>query len=453
MSSNHGISKPRVLLIAADCNPKWHSLPALMANYYLSLLPVADVTLVTQIRNKADLNAFLPEGAKVVYLDTESIEAPMHKLSTRLTGHGNHAMTSKVAFRYPSQLFFEYRAMRYFKKQLRAGEFDIIHRGSPMSPTLPSLIPYMSKVPFVIGPLLGGLPWPKTFKRDMHREGEWLNHLRGLHRLLPFYRSTYKKAAAILAAYQHTAGDLPNYCQQRIIEFSEGGLYVEDYPERQFENKTQKTILFVGRMVPFKQPEILIRSFANSPLLQQHRLVMVGDGPELERLQGLTKKYQLNDNITFTGNISSQAVKEWMYKADIFGFPSIREQGGGVLTMASMSSMPSVVVDYGGPATRIPEGCGIRVPVSEPEELANHIQLALEKLVSNPGAIESMGKAAREFTQTYYNWEWKAKITREVYDWVLKKRLEKPDFWQQSLKTDCQQYQQMINIPDLVLST
>ncbi len=430
MSSNKHLPKPRVLLIAADCNPQWHSLPALMAHYYLSLLPVADITLVTQIRNKADLETFVPADAKVVYMDTECIEAPLHKLSTRLTGHSNHAMTGKVAFRYPSQLFFEYKVMRHFKNALRAGEFDIIHRGSPMSPTLPSLIPWMSKTPFVIGPLLGGLPWPKTFQHDMHREGEWLNHLRGLHRFLPFYRSTYKKAAAILAGYQHTVNDLPTDCHHHTIEFSEGGLYTEDYPERQFGNHTQKTILFVGRMVPFKQPEVLVRCFANSPLLQQHKLVMVGDGPELARLQALTQQYQLEDTISFTGNLSFEAVKAWMYKADIFGFPSIREQGGGVLTMASMSSMPSVVVNYGGPATRIPEGCGIRVPVSQADRLTDNVQQALETLVANPATLEAMGKAAREFTKNYYSWTWKAKKTREIYDWVMEKQAKKPDFWE-----------------------
>ncbi len=421
--------KPRILFLAADCNPQWHSLPALIAEYYLSLCKYADITLVTQVRNQKDLTAFLPEGSKVIYLDTEVIEKPIHKLSEFLTRDPNKAMTSKVAFRYPSYLYFEYCVWRQLKKQLDAGEFDIIHRASPMSPTLPSLIQFFSKVPFMIGPILGGLKWPDVFKGEMRREGEWLNYFRKLHRFLPFYPSTYKKASAILAGYQHTVNDLPDSCHHRVVEFSEGGIYPKDYPKRKFKQKEQLTILFVGRMVPFKQPEILIQCFANSPILQQHRLVMIGDGPELSRLKKICQEKNIADIVTFTGSIRSKEVRDWMYKADIFGFPSIREQGGGVLTMASMSSMPSVVVNYGGPAKRVPYGCGIRVDLNDVEKLTTDFQQALESLVSEPDKVESMGKAARKFTNRFYDWNWKGEKTREVYDWVLGKRLHKPNFW------------------------
>jgi len=426
------MKKPRILFLAADCNPQWHSLPALIAEYYLSICKYADVTLVTQIRNKKDLNAFLPKNSKVIYLDTEKVAKPLYRLSEFLTRDPNKAMTSKVAFRYPSYLYFEYCVWRTFKEELKSGEFDIIHRASPMSPTLPSLIQVFSTVPFVIGPILGGLKWPDVFKGEMRREGEWLNYLRKFHSFLPFYPSTYKRASAILAGYQHTANDLPHSCHDRVVEFSEGGIYPKDYPERKpkEDKKTQLTILFVGRMVPFKQPEILIQCFANSEILKNHRLVMIGDGPELNRLKTLCKEKNITDCVEFTGSVRSKTVKDWMYKADIFGFPSIREQGGGVITMASMSGIPSVVVNYGGPAKRVPDGCGIRIELNGVEKLTQDFQSALEKMVSNPTQVQEMGKQARQFTKRFYDWDWKAKKTREIYDWVLKRKIDKPDFWE-----------------------
>lgn len=422
--------KPRVLFLASDCNPQWHSLPALVAEYYISLLPYADVTLVTQVRNKKDLQKFLPQDSKVTYLDTEKVAKPLYKLSELFTRDPNKAMTSKVAFRYPSYLYFEFCAWRHYKEALLADEFDIIHRASPMSPTLPSLIQNLSSVPFVIGPVLGGLKWPEVYKSEMRREGEWLNYLRKFHAFLPFYPSTYKKASAILAGYQHTANDLPSSCHQRVVEFSEGGIYPKDYPKRIDEEKTKLTVLFVGRMVPFKQPEILIQCFANSEILKKHHLVMVGDGPELDRLKTICKEKQITDCVTFTGSIRSDEVRDWMYKADVFGFPSIREQGGGVITMASMSSMPSVVVNYGGPAKRVPDKCGIRVELNEVAKLTEDFQTALETLVNDPAKVRAMGKEARKFTKRFYDWNWKAKKTREIYDWVLKRQINKPDFWE-----------------------
>ncbi len=423
--------KPKVLFLATDCNPQWHSLPALIYEYYVALKAYADITLVTHIRNRENLDAVLPNEADVVYLDTEVISKPVYKLTHFLTGDPNKAMTLQVAMSYPSNVYFEYCAWKKFKAALKAGEFDVVHRASPMSPTMPSPIAKWSPVPFVIGPVLGGLPWPKEFEGEMRREGEWMNYFRKAHRLMPYYRSTYGRAAAILAGYKHTVGDIPEKDHERVIEFSEGGIHPENYHEKVFETKEKSTILFVGRMVPFKQPEVLIRCFEKSETLRKHRLVLIGDGPELERLRALVAELKLEDCVELPGALPYARVSEMMYEADIFAFPSIREQGGGVLTMASMSCTPCVVVDYGGPSTRVPEGCGIKVPLGNVNDIIDSFTTALESLVADPDKIKQFGVAAREFTEKYYSWSWKASKTREIYDWVLGRISDKPHFWSQ----------------------
>ena len=427
------VLKPRILFLASDCNPQWHSLPALIAEYFRALIPHADLTLVTHIRNQVHLSPWLPSGVDVVYIDSEKVAKPLYHLAQKLTGDPNKAMTLQVALSYPSNLYFEYCVWKQFKKRLRAGEFDLVHRASPMSPTVASPIAKRCPVPFVIGPVLGGLPWPQQFKGEMRREGEWMNYFRSAHRFLPYYASTYRNAAAILAGYAHTVGDIPKRDHDRVIEFSEGGIHPEDFPERVFVEKEKATILFVGRLVPFKQPEVLIRCFERSAVLRAHRLVIVGDGPELVRLQALVQEKNLTDCIELTGTLPIESVRKHMYDADIFAFPSIREQGGGVLTMASMSATPCVVVDYGGPSCRVPQGCGLKIPMGTVEDIIQGFTAALESLVSDPERRQSMGKAAREFTEKYYSWEWKAQKTREIYDWVLGRSKNKPDFWSQSV--------------------
>jgi len=56
-----------------------------------------------------------------------------------------------------------------------------------------------AEVPFVWGPINGGLPWPKEFRDALRREGEWLVHVRGLYKLLPAYASTFRSASALIA--------------------------------------------------------------------------------------------------------------------------------------------------------------------------------------------------------------------------------------------------------------
>ena len=423
------MEKPKVLFLASECNPQWHSLPALIAEYYLALRDHADLTLVTHIRNRENLSEWLPTGAEVHYIDSEAVAAPLYRLTNKITGDPNKGMTFQVALSYPGNMYFEYCVWQQFKNDLKAGIYDVVHRASPMSPTIPSPIAKWSPVPFVIGPVLGGLPWPEVFKGEMRREGEWMNYLRGLHRFMPYYRSTYKNAAAILAGYAHTVNDIPKRDRKRVIEFSEGGIHPRDFPLKEKPDNERAMILFVGRLVPFKQPEVLLRCFERSKLLRQHRLVIVGDGPELPRLQALIEEKGLQECCELTGVLPVARVRQLMVEADIFGFPSIREQGGGVLTMASMSCTPCVVVDYGGPSRRVPEGCGIKVPMGGVEDIIASFTVALESLVENRGNVRQLGVAAREFTQKFYSWEWKASKTLEIYQWVLGRRANKPDFW------------------------
>ncbi len=189
----------------------------------------------------------------------------------------------------------------------------------------------------------------------------------------------------------------------------------------------------MGRLVPFKQPKILLRCWQKSAFLRQHRLVIVGDGPELPELRRYIDGHQLADCVELTGAISFDEVKGWMDRSDIFAFPSIREQGGGVITMASMASKPSVVVDYGGPSCRVPQGCGIKVPLGSEDEIVDGFVAALEGLISDRSKIESLGRGARKFTEKYYSWTWKAEKTMEVYDWVLGRQEDKPDYWSENI--------------------
>ncbi|HAA27717.1 MAG TPA: hypothetical protein DCE56_08645 [Cyanobacteria bacterium UBA8553] len=293
-----------------------------------------------------------------------------------------------------------------------------------------------SPVPFVLGPVLGALPWPKYFKVEMSREGEWMNYFRELHRWLPFYKSTYAHAAAILAAYDHTIADVPDAAKPRTINFSEGGVDPSKFTLPVRQKKDKMTVLFVGRLVPFKMPEVLVRSFAASSILQQHKLIIVGDGPERPRLDRLVEEANLSECVEFTGTISQDRVGELMRECEIFGFPSIREQGGGVLTLAMMSGMTCVVVDYGGPALRVKSGCGVKVPLGDLDHLVKHFTQELEQLVVDPDRVINMGIAARRYTETYYSWDAKARKTLEVYNWVLGRQEKKPDFWEQPIASE-----------------
>lgn len=426
----------RALLLADACNPEWPSLPVVAYKYAKALAEHADVTVVTQIRNQANIAKHGFGKAKAVYLDTEKIAKPLFNAALKLRGGMSTAWTLQVAMDYPSYVYFERTAWKLFRDDLVARRFDIVHRITPMSPTLPSPMASWSPVPFVLGPLNGNLPWPPQFRAELRREREWMSYLRNVSRYLPYYRSTYRDSAAILAAFQHTIDDLPVAERGKVINFPEVGIDPDLFTRRPRADRERMTILYAGRLVPYKVPEVVVRAFAANPALRQHRLLVAGDGPESVRLKSIIDEHGLHDCVQLLGQKTQREVGELMQEADIFAFPSIRELGAGVVVEAMACGMACVVVDYGGPATLIDADRGVKVPMGSLDELVGHFAREIEALTRDPDRVATLGRNAYDHVKRYYTWEAKALKTLEVYEWVLDRSRPRPDFWEASRIVD-----------------
>src|SRR6266850_874220 len=71
-----------------------------------------------------------------------------------------------TAVRFPRAIAFEWLAWKRFRARIYKGEFDVVLRILPIVPVLPSPFAFFLRrgpIPFVVGPLNGGLPWPEGF--------------------------------------------------------------------------------------------------------------------------------------------------------------------------------------------------------------------------------------------------------------------------------------------------
>jgi glycosyltransferase involved in cell wall biosynthesis len=422
----------RVLLLANDCNPDWPSLPVVGYNACRGIAEHVEVVVATHIRNKDNITAKGFGKAQVEYLDNEYIASPMYKAATWLRGGKSVGWTTNIAMQYPPYLAFEYEAWKRFKDQIKSGKFDLVHRVTPMSPTLPSPMARWLKgtVPFILGPLNGGLRWPPEFTGELKKEKERLTYLRDAYKWLPYARSSYSKSAAILAAFQHTIDRLPPEDRDRMIDFPEVGIdptlfgAPADRPV-----KDQVTFLYAGRLVPYKCPDVAVSAMAANPNLRKHKLIVAGDGPEMPHLQELVKQNQLEGCVELIGRRTQAEIGQLMRSSDIFAFPSIRELGAGVVVEAMATGLPTIVVDYGGPGGLITASNGIKVPLGNKEHLIKHFAAEMETLADDPARRQKLGQQAREDAVRIYDWTAKGKKTAEVYEWVMGKRPSKPDFY------------------------
>jgi glycosyltransferase involved in cell wall biosynthesis len=364
--------------------------------------------------------------AEPVYLDLHSMVSRTGRF-VRKFGVARSAATSTLAH-YPVSIAFERATWRRFRKDLSEGRFDLVHRLNPVSSALPSPLATWSPVPFVIGPINGGLPYPKEFRRELKREREWLRLARGAVNFFPYVRSTYRRSAAILAGGQHTIDHLPIRNRNKVFNMLEVGFNPTTFPS--FSSRPPReslTFLFVGRLIPFKCPDIAIAAFGASPCLRHHRLLVVGDGPDRGRLEEQVRSLGLESTVELLGSRPNSDVAELMRSADVFVFPSIREAGGQAVVEAMASGLPCVVIDYGGPGEIVTNECGVKVPLAEREVVVARFRDELEKLALDPDRRNRLGSAAQERIHRLYTWDAKARMYVEVYRWVLGRRTDKPD--------------------------
>lgn len=427
--------RPRVLLIAEAANPEWVSVPLEGWSNAQALRGVADVHLVTQIRNReAILRAGLVEGTDFTVIDSEIVARPLWALAKVLRmgeGRGWTMITAISALAYP---WFEHLVWRRFGDDIRAGRFDLVHRVTPLTPTISSPIAPKCRrygVPFILGPLNGGVPWPPGFGAERRREREWLSYLRSAYKLLPGRYRTLEAASAIIAGSHHTESEIPERFRAKCIYVPENGIDRTRFPFTTPEQGTEGARLracFIGRLVPYKGPDMLIESAA--PLLHDGRLQLdiIGDGPMMADLRAQVERDSLSHAVQFHGWLPHEQVQEVARRSTVFAFPSIREFGGAVVLEAMALGIVPVVVDYGGPAELVTATTGFKVPLGRRAEIIEGFRERLCHLANAPDCLPAMGRAGRTRVERLFTWERKADQIREIYGWVLGERGEAPQF-------------------------
>jgi glycosyltransferase involved in cell wall biosynthesis len=179
--------------------------------------------------------------------------------------------------------------------------------------------------------------------------------------------------------------------------------------EKDYTKKTM-TVLFLGRFVDYKGPDIVLQAFLKAcDLGFKGKLIMAGDGPLKSMCELISKRSKYRNQIQFTGEVSQHETALLFETADIYtmhnckGLLSNGYDTFGVSIIEAMSfGLPIVTAGFGGPSEIIDNRVdGILV---EENNILSHAE-ALIELYQSPLLRAALGNNAKKKVLNKYNSE------------------------------------------------
>lgn len=419
----------KVLMVAEQCNPEWASVPLVAYNFYKEISQLVDVTLVTHGRNREGFEKH-KKHTNITYIDESETAKKYHQMISSLITKGRANWPLYQALSYPIYAEFNREVYRLFGDAVRQGKYDLVHSITPMIPRYPvSLVSACENTPLLLGPVNGGVPFPKGFQETARKENNFWNILRPFGRyLIPGYVETYKKADLILSGSSYTLNMLKQLFEigdERIKLFFENGIpsnFLQNGASQ--EEPTEKIkLLFVGRLVPYKGADLVIEALGRlEPTLRdQLSFTIVGDGSERQDLENRVRALNLQDMVKFVGWVKQQETQAYYSKSDIFCFPSVREFGGAVVMEAMACGLPCIVVDNGGIAEYVTEGTGFKIEPTSRDYVIQAMSEKIRNLVKNDELRREMSRRAIERAKEF-EWSEKAKQIVGIYSNLVKRQ-------------------------------
>ncbi len=150
-------------------------------------------------------------------------------------------------------------------------------------------------------------------------------------------------------------------------------------------------IMFVGRLGQEKSVDVLINGQKDLVKINKNsKLIIIGDGPDMETFKKLVIKHKMTDNVIFTGKVPWADVSTYYQLADVFATASRTETQGLTIIEAMAASIPVVCVDDESFRNVVVEGLNGFIFDNK-----NQYVKAVLKLMHDDKLLLKMGKQAR----------------------------------------------------------
>ena len=175
------------------------------------------------------------------------------------------------------------------------------------------------------------------------------------------------------------------------------------------------TIIMVARFAEQKDHNLLLQAVSGIKKYQW-RLLLVGEGPNMENVKRLTNKLGIGDRTVFVGAKEPIEVQRLMSNSQLFVLASKWEGLPLVIIEAMRAGLPVVATKVGGVGEAVDDGrTGFLVPPGDVGELRRKIGILIENAILR----KTFGQEGRRRYEKFFTAEKMLKETSRVYEEVF----------------------------------
>lgn len=330
----------RIVVFAYACEPGEGSEPGAGWALARMLARHGDAWVITRENNREAIELALPDTPERDRLHFAFVDLPDHLRRWKRGQRGIHLY----------YVLWQFAALRRARELHREHAFDLAWHATFANAWLGSTAALLP-VPFAYGPVGGGVKVPIQLMASLGPRGVLFEAMRSLARggsryLNPLARVAWRRAGLILVQNPETRSWLPRRHRSKAHVFP--NVVIDHGGERSGPRTSDDRIaLFAGRLIPWKGAALAIRSMRDLP---GWRLVIAGEGGDGPRLRRLADDLGVHERVRFVGHLTRDRLADLMRdEADVFLYPSMREEAGWVVGEAIANGLPVVCLDRGGP--------------------------------------------------------------------------------------------------------
>lgn len=325
---------------------------------------------------------------------------------------------------YYAFAFWHKQAYKRAKELIEQEHFDLIHFVGPIGYREPGYL-WKLGLPYIWGPIGGANNAPRQLMKRMPLLGKLKQTFRSIANTIQFYTKIRLRKALLLTATSENQYKFKTVHHKESICIPENCITGEIRLNlTKFENPPKYKLIVVGTLDARKSVGIFLEALTHVHHKDMIQVDIVGGGPLKDMLMKYAKENNLNEMITWYGQLPREQAVKVFNSAHLHVITSVSEGNPTTIWEAMSYGVPTMSFDHCGMHDTLCERCGIRIPIAKHyEDCVLAVAKEIDNLLEHTERFRQLAEGTLECAKKY-TWAERELFLNNLYEQLLASKKE-----------------------------